>query len=101
MSIEAGTLYVVATPIGNLGDMTPRAVEVLQQVDRIAAEDTRHSAGLMRHFGITTPMLSLHEHNERQKVEALLQRLGDGEKHCPHLGCGNTLNQRPWLCAGA
>lgn len=70
---------MVATPIGNLGDMTPRAVEVLQQVDRIAAEDTRHSAGLMRHFAITTPMLSLHEHNERQKVAALLQRLGSGE----------------------
>ncbi len=79
MSINGGTLYVVATPIGNLGDMTPRAVEVLQEVDRIAAEDTRHSAGLLRHFAITTPMLSLHEHNERQKVEALLQRLGDGE----------------------
>lgn len=79
MSIEAGILYVVATPIGNLGDMTPRAVEVLQQVDRIAAEDTRHSAGLMRHFAINTPMLSLHEHNERQKVATLLQRLQDGE----------------------
>lgn len=70
---------MVATPIGNLGDMTPRAVEVLQQVDRIAAEDTRHSAGLMRHFAISTPMLSLHEHNERQKVAALLQRLTAGE----------------------
>lgn len=70
---------MVATPIGNLGDMTPRAVEVLQQVDRIAAEDTRHSAALMRHYAITTPMLSLHEHNERQKVSALLQRLGGGE----------------------
>ena len=79
MSIEAGILYVVATPIGNLGDMTPRAVEVLQQVDRVAAEDTRHSAGLMRHFAIVTPMLSLHEHNERQKVAALLQRLQGGE----------------------
>ena len=70
---------MVATPIGNLGDMTPRAVEVLQKVDRIAAEDTRHSAGLMRHYAITTPMLSLHEHNERQKVAALLQRLSEGE----------------------
>lgn len=79
MSIEAGILYVVATPIGNLGDMTPRAVEVLQQVDRVAAEDTRHSAGLMRHFAIVTPMLSLHEHNERQKVAAMLQRLQGGE----------------------
>ena len=70
---------MVATPIGNLGDMTPRAVEVLQKVDRIAAEDTRHSAGLLRHFGIDTPMLSLHEHNERQKVADLLQRLNTGE----------------------
>lgn len=79
MSIEAGILYVVATPIGNLGDMTSRAVEVLQQVGCIAAEDTRHSAGLLRHFGITTPMLSLHEHNERQKAAALLQKLNAGE----------------------
>jgi 16S rRNA (cytidine1402-2'-O)-methyltransferase len=79
VSIEAGILYVVATPIGNLGDMSPRAVEVLQRADRIAAEDTRHSAGLMRHFAITTPMLSLHEHNERQKTELLLERLQGGE----------------------
>lgn len=79
MSIEAGILYVVATPIGNLGDMSPRAVEVLQGADRIAAEDTRHSAGLMRHFAVGTPMLSLHEHNERQKTELLLERLRDGE----------------------
>jgi len=79
VSIEAGILYIVATPIGNLGDMPPRAVEVLQQVDAIAAEDTRHSAGLMRHFSISTPMFSLHEHNERQKSGALLERLQGGE----------------------
>ncbi|MGM0594976.1 MAG: 16S rRNA (cytidine(1402)-2'-O)-methyltransferase [Pseudomonadota bacterium] len=77
--MEAGILYVVATPIGNLGDLSPRAVAVLQQVDRIAAEDTRHSAALMRHFAITTPMLSLHEHNERQKSALLLERLRAGE----------------------
>lgn len=59
--------------------MTPRAVEVLQKVDRIAAEDTRHSAVLMRHFAIATPMLSLHEHNERQKTQMLLDRLQAGE----------------------
>lgn len=79
VSIEAGILYVVATPIGNLGDLSPRAVEVLQQVGHVAAEDTRHSAALMRHFAITTPMLSLHEHNERQKSALLLQRLQAGE----------------------
>ncbi len=80
MSIEVGILYIVATPIGNLGDISPRAVEVLQQVDAIAAEDTRHSAGLMRHFAVTTPMFALHEHNERRKSTVLLQRLLKGER---------------------
>lgn len=79
MSIDAGTLYVVATPIGNLGDMSPRAIEVLRGVGRIAAEDTRHSAVLLRHFGIATPLTALHEHNERQAVEGLVERLRAGE----------------------
>ena len=79
MSIEAGVLYIVATPIGNLGDISARAIEVLQRVDRIAAEDTRHSAALLRHFGIDTPMFALHEHNERQKVEQVLGMLQQGE----------------------
>ncbi|WP_428622068.1 16S rRNA (cytidine(1402)-2'-O)-methyltransferase [Sedimenticola sp.] len=79
MSIEAGVLYIVATPIGNLGDLSPRAVETLHQVDRIAAEDTRHSAGLLRHFSIDTPLVALHEHNEREKSAVLLQRLSKGE----------------------
>ena len=77
--MNVGTLYVVATPIGNLGDMTPRALEVLQKVARIAAEDTRHSAGLLRHFGIATPLFALHEHNEREasaKVVGWLQQGG-------------------------
>jgi probable S-adenosylmethionine-dependent methyltransferase, YraL family len=77
--MNAGTLYVVATPIGNLGDMTPRAVEVLQRVARIAAEDTRHSAGLLRHFGIHTPLFALHEHNEREASVEVVQRLQQGE----------------------
>jgi 16S rRNA (cytidine1402-2'-O)-methyltransferase len=77
--MQAGTLYVVATPIGNLGDMTPRAVEVLKGVGHIAAEDTRHSGTLLRHFGINTPMIALHEHNERQRSEMLLERLTAGE----------------------
>ena len=72
-------LYVVATPIGNLGDMTPRAVEVLRQVDVIAAEDTRHSKRLLNHFGIDSQLISCHEHNERQQAEKLLARLQAGE----------------------
>ena len=72
-------LYVVATPIGNLGDMTPRAVDILKQVDVIAAEDTRHSKRLMSHFGIDTPMIPCHDHNERQQAERIVQKLQHGE----------------------
>ncbi|WP_415902916.1 16S rRNA (cytidine(1402)-2'-O)-methyltransferase [Neptuniibacter sp. QD29_5] len=71
-------LYVVATPIGNLQDMTPRAIEVLQQVELIAAEDTRHSARLMAHFGINTRLVSVHEHNERQRIETIVHQLQSG-----------------------
>ncbi|QBQ53427.1 16S rRNA (cytidine(1402)-2'-O)-methyltransferase [Nitrosococcus wardiae] len=78
MADKRGTLYVVATPIGNLGDLSPRAQEILQDVDLIAAEDTRHSAGLLRHFGITTAMISLHEYNERQQAELLITRCQEG-----------------------
>lgn len=74
-----GTLYVVATPIGNLGDITLRALETLKQVDAIAAEDTRHSVGLLRHFGIGKPLIAVHEHNEQQSAEQLLKRLQAGE----------------------
>lgn len=74
-----GTLYIVATPIGNLGDMTSRAVEILRTVDCIAAEDTRHSASLLQHYSINKPMLALHEHNERERTEQLCQRLLNGE----------------------
>ncbi len=72
-------LYIVATPIGNLGDMTPRAVEVLQSVALIAAEDTRHSGRLMAHFNIKTPMISVHDHNERQRLQTILDKLSSGE----------------------
>jgi len=77
--IAAGTLYVVATPIGNLADLAPRAVEVLGQVDLILAEDTRHTAQLLRHCGLSKPLQSMHEHNERQKLESMVQRLQAGE----------------------
>ncbi|MDQ3693578.1 MAG: 16S rRNA (cytidine(1402)-2'-O)-methyltransferase [Chloroflexota bacterium] len=74
-----GTLYVVATPIGNLEDMTPRAVRVLREVQVIAAEDTRHTRGLLNHFSIQTPMVSYHEHNERARLERLLRTLDTGD----------------------
>ncbi|TQV80214.1 16S rRNA (cytidine(1402)-2'-O)-methyltransferase [Exilibacterium tricleocarpae] len=74
-----GVLYVVATPIGNLADMVPRAVETLQTVDLIAAEDTRHSARLLEHFHISTPMLAYHDHSDESQVERLLERLRNGE----------------------
>ena len=77
--MKPGTLYVVATPIGNLADMTPRAVEVLKLAGRIAAEDTRHSAGLLRHFAISTPLFALHEHNERTVSAEVIRRLRQGE----------------------
>lgn len=72
-------LYVVATPIGNLGDMTPRALDVLQSVALIAAEDTRHSSRLMAHFNIKTPMISVHDHNERQRQQTIIDKLASGE----------------------
>ncbi|MYM64677.1 16S rRNA (cytidine(1402)-2'-O)-methyltransferase [Pseudomaricurvus sp. HS19] len=72
-------LYVVATPIGNLGDMVPRAIETLQTVDVIAAEDTRHSARLLSHFGIQTPLLAYHDHSDGRQVQALVARLLSGE----------------------
>ncbi len=74
-----GTLYVVATPIGNLQDISERARQVLARVNLIAAEDTRHSARLLEHFNITTPMVPCHDHNERTSSNALVQRLLAGE----------------------
>lgn len=72
------TLYVVATPIGNLGDITLRALEILKGVDAIAAEDTRHTAGLLSHFGISKKLIAVHEHNEHQSAEKLLAQLNAG-----------------------
>lgn len=75
-----GVLYVVATPIGNLADMVPRATETLQQVDIIAAEDTRHSKRLLEHFHISTPLLAYHDHNEQQSLPGILNRLQQGQR---------------------
>jgi 16S rRNA (cytidine1402-2'-O)-methyltransferase len=74
----AGRLYVVATPIGNLGDLSARAREILQTVSLIAAEDTRHTGVLLKHFGIETPQVSLHEHNELERTPDLISRLRAG-----------------------
>jgi 16S rRNA (cytidine1402-2'-O)-methyltransferase len=73
-----GSLYVVATPIGNLADITHRAVQTLKDVALIAAEDTRHSRKLLAHYQVATPLLAYHEHNARQKVESLLNKLRSG-----------------------
>ena len=74
-----GVLYVVATPIGNLDDMTLRAIKILKQVQLVAAEDTRRTGILLRHFDIGTPILSVHEHNERARIERIVGRLAKGE----------------------
>jgi 16S rRNA (cytidine1402-2'-O)-methyltransferase len=77
--VERGTLYVVATPIGNLADLSPRAQAVLRAVDLILAEDTRHSRRMLTHFGIHTPLLAYHDHNERRLCAGLALRLASGE----------------------
>ncbi len=78
-AVMTGTLYVVATPIGNLEDITLRALRILKEVDLIAAEDTRHTRTLLSHYGIKTPLTSYHEHNERGKAASLVERLVRGE----------------------
>jgi len=77
---QCGNLYIVATPIGNLADMAPRAVATLKKVNCIAAEDTRHSAPLLHYFQITTPVVSYHDHNEREQTPLLIERLVAGEE---------------------
>lgn len=78
-TVEKGTLYVCPTPIGNLGDITLRVLEVLRVADVIAAEDTRHSRKLLEHFGIKTPLTSYHQHNEKGKALELVHRLQGGD----------------------
>ncbi len=75
---KPGTLYVVATPIGNLSDITNRAIETLASVELIAAEDTRHSKTLLKHYGINTAMISLHEHNEASRIKKIIGILQTG-----------------------
>lgn len=74
-----GQLFIVPTPIGNLADITQRALEVLQAVDLIAAEDTRHTGLLLQHFAINARLFALHDHNEQQKAETLVAKLKEGQ----------------------
>jgi len=77
-SVAGGKLYLVATPVGNLEDITLRALRILKEVNLIAAEDTRHTRHLLSHYGISTPLTSYHQYNERQKAQSLLQRILSG-----------------------
>jgi 16S rRNA (cytidine1402-2'-O)-methyltransferase len=79
MTVESGVLYVVATPIGNLEDISARALRILGEVDAIAAEDTRHTGQLLAHFAINTPLFSLHEHNEHARLAQVVARLQAGQ----------------------
>src|SRR5262245_60730676 len=87
-----GTLFLVATPIGNLEDVSARALRVLREVDLVAAEDTRHTRRLLQHFGISARVVSLHEHNERARATSLLERVRGGESVALVTDAGS-----PWI----
>jgi 16S rRNA (cytidine1402-2'-O)-methyltransferase len=95
VSIERGTLYVVATPIGNLGDITARALVVLESVDAILAEDTRHSARLLRHFDVKKPLVAVHEHNEHRRTPRLVASLKAGRSMALICDAGTPLISDP------
>ncbi|MDD1613235.1 MAG: 16S rRNA (cytidine(1402)-2'-O)-methyltransferase, partial [Methylococcaceae bacterium] len=97
MLTECGKLYVVATPIGNLADMSFRAVEVLKQVDLIAAEDTRHVKMLLQHYGITNKLISLHQHNENKASSVLLEKLRAGQSIALVSDAGTPLLSDPGM----
>ncbi|HRI91085.1 MAG TPA: SAM-dependent methyltransferase, partial [Accumulibacter sp.] len=79
MTEELPALYVVPTPLGHLGDMTQRSIEVLRRVAWVAAEDTRHSGPLLRHYGCTARLLAAHQHNEQSAAQQVIARLANGE----------------------
>ena len=79
-SYPTSSLYLVATPIGNVADITCRALLVLSKVDAIACEDTRNTAQLLKHLGISKPLIAAHQHNENQAAQKIIQRLQQGER---------------------
>lgn len=95
MHQQMGKLYVVATPIGNLDDISNRANKVLSQVNWIAAEDTRHSSGLLQHLGIETPLISYHEHNEQSRTKMLIEKICQGESGALISDAGTPLISDP------
>ena len=95
MEHQAGILYIVATPIGNLDDISQRALTVLRDVDRIAAEDTRHSRRLLNHYGIQTEMCAVHEHNERKVADDILDELERGRHYALISDAGTPLISDP------
>lgn len=92
---RAGVLYIVATPIGNLDDLSTRAAKILSQVDFVAAEDTRHSGRLLQHLGLSKPMVALHDHNERDRAGGLIDRLQAGESAALVSDAGTPLISDP------
>src|SRR5713101_4620694 len=90
-----GTLYIVATPIGNLADITQRGLQVLREVDLIACEDTRHTRKLLNHFGVDTKTISYHEHNERERAAQLCALLGEGKSVAVVSDAGTPLISDP------
>jgi len=97
MLTEFGKLYVVATPIGNLADMSFRAVDVLKKVDLIAAEDTRHVKMLLQHYGITNKLVSLHQYNEDKASSVLLEKLREGQSIALVSDAGTPLLSDPGM----
>ena len=95
MNSKTGTLYIVATPIGNLEDITYRAVETLKRVGLVLAEDTRHASILFKRFDIKTPLLPYHEHNERKQLSKVLRRLSDGQEIAMISDAGTPLISDP------
>ena len=91
----AGALYIVATPIGNVADITVRALHVLGLADRVAAEDTRNTSQLLSRYGISKPTIAVHEHNERSAAEHVIAHLRNGETYCMCLRCRHARHIGP------